>query len=158
MKSLILALVISMSVLNQSQAPSWLCDYKLIEKITPYTAEFDTRRNPERIISIEENLSRCALGPCGQARAFSQDEFTFYILDIAREAEGRRTKGSLFEEQKKRIAAEFETHSRGEMNARTAVIPNANIGLIGGDRRFTQLSKNKVACGTWETYRKIPPY
>jgi hypothetical protein len=152
MKSLILALVMSMSALNQqSQPPSWVCDHKLIEEITPYTSEA-IRNIPGRILSIEEAMSICAPGPCKPAAAFSQEEFINYVLDIAKETEKRRTGPSIFDKTEP-TKVEFETHSRGEIGTMTAIVSNARVA-VGGPRIFTQLSKKGVTCGTWETYRK----
>lgn len=163
MKSLILALMISMSALNlnqQSQQPSWVCDHKVIEEITPYTTEAFSdnsrlRNLTGRTLSIEEMRSVCAPDPCPPATAFSQEGFVNYVSDIAREVEIRRTRPGIFN-QKEPIKLEFETYSRGEIDAMIAIVPNAQIGAVGGPRIFTQLSKKGVACGTWETYRKLP--
>ena len=151
MKSLALVLMIGASILDQrDQRPLWLCDYELIAEITPYTVDGPGEDFPG-FPSLEELLSTRTSNPRKPATAFGPEDFFRYVTDIARETEARR--GPSIFEKTEPTKVVFETHSRGEIEAMTAIVSNARVG-VGGPRIFTQLSQKEVTCGTWETYRK----
>lgn len=146
MKSLLVVLVVLSSLNQQAVSSGITCGPEIVAEVTPsYTAE-----DPEspllllgldgRLLSNEEYEAVCAPGPCRPATPYSLAEFKAQVVHSAK----------LFDTDQIR----FETHTKGELVATTALISNARSGDRRVERFMTHLSRNGKACGTYDSYGK----
>jgi hypothetical protein len=143
MKSMMIILVVL--GLNQQSTSSITCGPEIVAEVTPYTAEnpespLRLRNLPGRLLSNEEGEAVCAPGPCRQATPYSMSEFKSRVAQAAK----------MFDTNQIR----YETHTKGEVVATTAIISNARSGDRRVEQFMTHLSRNGIACGTYDSHKK----